>query len=852
MRHFGCLVPRGQSFGATAGFPPGDDPTVLVGLSTTYQQQERLLATIVEALADMPVRALVTTAGHIDPKEHPPPSNVTITDVVPHTLVLDETDVMVTHAGMGSIAGALSFGVPLVCTPIAAINRSMRSASHNSAPASRSGHNPAPPRSQPASSTCSSTRGIARLLAHWPRQAATRVARRLRPRNSKRCSTSRDHGAHARGLTRTFPGYFRPSVLGPKPPGVPVPFRPLPVVVAVATVACLAVPVVAQPSAAAPGGTPVLPGIPDGVPPAALRAEPTLPVPAGWPFPDRFPRTSGTGRYVQGAYEWTDYLYDDHGALGATVSAPITGLAPPRGTYVYPAGASHNNGADIFRLGVAPDGNRSRWRVDWTTLDDPNVPIIVFAIDRDSNTATGTSAWGAGTGLTSSGIDHVLVVSSRGAWITDVVTQQTTALGPTAVTVDHDAARAMGSFVARVPNSALPPLTGQWTVRAAAGLASVDGRTFAPVPVTNGALPAQPAVYDLGFDPLVNEPATQNFWMENTQAQALITGNAGAFAAVVDWDALAHHANTPEPLVTGSSNRWYVSAIELGKGVVPDSSPAQDLRPNFLGRVQPYAVYVPRNYNPATPAPLTWLLHSLGVQHNQYVSINPKFVQQACEARGSICATTLGRGPDGWYYDEAELDFWQVWHALATDYRLDPDRTVLSGYSMGGWATYKLGLSYPDLFAKAVVMAGPQLCGVRIEGAIAGYSGPGPCTDEGQSAPLLANATNLPYYIAQGGADELVPVSGALQQARDMMALGLRVRFELFPTQDHLAWAASDLFASPAANMNQLSRTRSPHAVSLTWYPALARGGLGHWDERCVLDARPQCATVGARSDGAG
>ncbi|MCU1428154.1 MAG: peptidase, partial [Actinomycetia bacterium] len=477
-----------------------------------------------------------------------------------------------------------------------------------------------------------------------------------------------------------------------------------------------------------------------------------------------------------------------------------------------------------------------------------------FAIDRDGNASTGASSWGAGSGLTSAGIDHVVVVSSRGAWVTDVVTQQTTALGAAAVAVDHDPARAMGSFVANLPSSALPSLTGKWTVRAAAGLAAADGRTFAPVPATNGALPGQPAVYDLGFDPMANEPASQNFWMENTQAQALGASDVSAFAAVVDWNAVARRTNTPEPFVTGASNRWYVSAIELGKGVVADQGgAAQDLQPNFLGRVQPYAVYVPSHYNPTIPTSLTWMLHSLGVQHNQYVAINPKFVQQACEARGSICATTLGRGPDGWFYDAAELDFWQVWHSLAATYRLDSERTVLAGYSMGGWATYKLGLSYPDVFAKAVVLAGPQVCGVRIEGTIAGYSGPGPCTDEGKSAPLLANAINLPYYVGHGGVDELVPVSGVIQQVQDMMALGLRVRFELFPSQGHVSWAVSDLFASPAANMGALTRTRSPHTVSLTWYPALVRSDYGigttgaYWVR--ALNARQSGPGVTARVD---
>ena len=121
MRHFGFLVPRGSGTSATDAtvrFPRGDDPAVLVGLSTTYQGQEALFPTIVEALGDLAVRALVTTAGQVDSADLPQRPNVTVTDFVPHTLVLDRTDAMVTHAGVGSLSGALSFGVPLVCIPL--------------------------------------------------------------------------------------------------------------------------------------------------------------------------------------------------------------------------------------------------------------------------------------------------------------------------------------------------------------------------------------------------------------------------------------------------------------------------------------------------------------------------------------------------------------------------------------------------------------------------------------------------------------------------------------------------------------------------------------------------------------
>ena len=78
--------------------------------------------------------------------------------------------------------------------------------------------------------------------------------------------------------------------------------------------------------------------------------------------------------------------------------------------------------------------------------------------------------------------------------------------------------------------------------------------------------------------------------MERTQATTLVTGDVSAFSTPVDWTALAAHQETPEPLVTGYSNRWFASSLEVGKGVIPDAAnnPAGDLRPNYLGRVQPY------------------------------------------------------------------------------------------------------------------------------------------------------------------------------------------------------------------------------------------------------------------------
>src|SRR6201996_8937118 len=111
-------------------------------------------------------------------------------------------------------------------------------------------------------------------------------------------------------------------------------------------------------------------GMPTDVPAAASQAPAPLPEPSptAWPFPSSFPQTSGTGRLAGGASLWTDFVYDDYGAsspegFNTSTFAQSSGLAGRQGDYVFPAGAANNNGADIFRAGVALKGAFSYWRV---------------------------------------------------------------------------------------------------------------------------------------------------------------------------------------------------------------------------------------------------------------------------------------------------------------------------------------------------------------------------------------------------------------------------------------------------------------------------------------------------------
>ncbi len=430
--------------------------------------------------------------------------------------------------------------------------------------------------------------------------------------------------------------------------------------------------------------------MPSDVPAAASDTPPTLPEPSStaWPFANTFPQTSGTGRLAGGASLWTDFIYDDYGAsnlegLPTSSYDQSSGLAGRQGEYVYPSGPADNNGADIFRAGVGLSGAYSYWRVDWVTLADSSVPIAEWTFDTDDNAATGVAQWPAAAGVSSPGIDQALVVSSRGAWLVNPLTGVRTdvvAHGGT-LTVDPNAK----SFIVAIPRSLLP-VSGTWRVRLAAGLADATGQNFAPPYVGNASSPPSTTaerVYNVTFRTAAQEPPvyttgttdaqvaaaqallaatplgtvlgldglarsiTGNFWMEDDQADTLATGNVASFSQLVDWSQLASKASTGEPQPTGYSARWYVSRLSLGAGQVVNDGSEGNFQPTLLERVQPYSVYVPTGYKPGHATPLTWIFHSLEVNYNQYGGLDPQLIQQLCQDRGSICATTEGFGPAG-------------------------------------------------------------------------------------------------------------------------------------------------------------------------------------------------------------
>jgi hypothetical protein len=580
-------------------------------------------------------------------------------------------------------------------------------------------------------------------------------------------------------------------------------------------------------------------GLPAGAAPAALQSAPTLPKPAGWSFPDAFSPTSGTGRLIDGALEWTDWVDDDYGA-SSPVGAPINEItltnpfAPAQGDYVYPAGAAANDGADIFTAAVGLTRTATIWRVDWNTLINPDVPIAEWTFNTGHLPVA--SRWPAGANVSTSAINLALVVSAKGAELINAVTGKTVAKFKTQVDI------ASRSFLVRVPRSTMP-VSGTWRIQLGAGLANAGGTGFA-VPTLTGGVPALPSssrIYNITFRTAAQEPPvylggssdvlesalytllqdspavgalggagaaaliTGNFWSEDDQANTLASGNVSKFSESVKWSALAAHKTTPVPLVHGFSDRWYVSTLKLGQGV--DAS--VDANPAYLSRIQPYAVYVPTSYTGRSALPLTWILHSLDVNYNQYGALDPRLLREECQDRDSICAMPEGFGADGEWSGDAEHDFWQVWRAMALGFRLDPTRTVISGYSMGGIGSYLIGLTYPSDFSEAMPLDG---------------------LDDSDCAGTnrTNNAEWEPFVISNAAADEESPWTDAEGEASDFQADGQRYSFFTTTLPEHNVTAVADGFSTQVDALHgEPQIDADPGTVQYAWCAAVVNKSLG-------------------------
>jgi MGT family glycosyltransferase len=100
----------------------GPRPTVYATLGTVFNVESGdLFARVLAGLADLPVSVVATVGPQIDPDEFAPhPPNTRIERGIEQDTLLPDCDLVISHAGSGTVLGALAHGLPMILLPMGA------------------------------------------------------------------------------------------------------------------------------------------------------------------------------------------------------------------------------------------------------------------------------------------------------------------------------------------------------------------------------------------------------------------------------------------------------------------------------------------------------------------------------------------------------------------------------------------------------------------------------------------------------------------------------------------------------------------------------------------------------------
>jgi hypothetical protein len=123
------------------------------------------------------------------------------------------------------------------------------------------------------------------------------------------------------------------------------------------------------------------------------------------------------------------------------------------------------------------------------------------------------------------------------------------------------------------------------------------------------------------------------------------------------------------------------------------------------GSVQPYRVFIPDSYDASRPVPLYVNLHGRYVTIYEISFIATPRDLSPAPSPDWIQLEVFGRG-NNTYHWPGEADVYEAMASVERRYKIDPDRKVLRGFSMGGAAMWHFALHAPDHWASIEIGEG--------------------------------------------------------------------------------------------------------------------------------------------------
>jgi len=534
----------------------------------------------------------------------------------------------------------------------------------------------------------------------------------------------------------------------------------------------------------------------------------------------------GTSIYSRGELVYTDYVGDDHGAdngedyeRAATVDPLIATADRTYRAEVLAQAAGEQFGApdeDPAKSIVADaqygDANQgaAKNEADITEVrfaaDDENLHLLarfggmataprtqLLVLFHGDGTGSPITAPG---GINAATSDRGLVIAPDGVYPWNATC--------TGCTSAMDGSGFVNSIEASIP---LEFVGDSRHVLVASGIAA-GGGAFADVS------PVGSDLINVAFRGGSGPEEPIRIWNDHDQAFALHVGEIDVYYQTLSLSRLQSGANQGFTFGPGYYERVYVS----------DSPVNQETESGqyYQGPWQHYGLFLPSAYRPGRELGVTWWTHYRGGHAHDAASWLPGLIHTLGEAQDQIMVMPGARGTSSWYVGRGYEDFIDVWDDVEASFPFDHERVTMSGYSMGGFASWLLPLTTPDRFAASFPTSGPPTQGL--------WAGAGDALGEQNGAydadaellfTIAENARNIRYAIYQGSNDELVPWPGVARMASRLTELGYEHRFYTMPGYEHYTHAIVDDWRDAATYLSTARSTSAPRHVTYRRWPAL-------------------------------
>lgn len=263
------------------------------------------------------------------------------------------------------------------------------------------------------------------------------------------------------------------------------------------------------------------------------------------------------------------------------------------------------------------------------------------------------------------------------------------------------------------------------------------------------------------------------------------------------------------------------------------------------GSAQPYGLEIPEKLDLSKPVPLWVWLHGRGDTATDLHFINERMGKRGqYQPDNAIVLHPFGRQCIGWK-SAGEIDIFEAIAHVSQNYKIDPDRIALMGFSMGGAGAWHVGAHYADRFS--CVHAGAGFAETKE------YQNLKPENYPPVYEQMLWGAYDVPNYVRNLFNTPTLAYSGevdkqmqaALVMERAFKAEGKTLRHLIGPKMGH-KYDNDSLKEISAFVSRSVEKGRDPFAENVCLQTQTLRYSRMHWIELTGLQKHWQDSRIDA------